>query len=119
MELQLFSKINRERCTSPGGFNHTLDTWSYAEWTNAIAGEVGEACNLTKKLTRHRDKIPGNIKKVDQSVDILKLRAAQELADAFIYIDLAIQALGFNTSKIVRDKFNDKSRQLNCKIVVW
>lgn len=118
MDLKLFSKINHKRCTSPDGFNHSLDAWSYAEWTNAIAGELGEASNLTKKLLRHRDGIPGNIKTVDQNAGNLKRRAAEEIGDTIVYGDLAIQALGYDTSEILRRVFNHKSVELGCKILL-
>jgi NTP pyrophosphatase (non-canonical NTP hydrolase) len=112
MNFKEFSALNLERCTSPTGFGHELADWSAAEWTNAIAGEVGEACNLTKKLIRHRDGVRGNLKSEDQSVISLRRRAAKEIADAMIYSDLAIQALGFNTDDVVTEVFNSKSREI-------
>ena len=33
-------------------FKGNLEDWSLAEWSNAMAGECGEACNLTKKMLR-------------------------------------------------------------------
>lgn len=116
MNLQKFSRINLERCISPNGFNHPLESWSEAEWTNAIAGELGEAANLTKKLLRHRDGVAGNYKAEDQDPDYLRRQAAKELADAIIYADLAMQRLGFDTSEIVRGVFNRKSEQIGCSI---
>jgi len=116
MNLSLFSKINLKRCTSPEGFNHSLESWSEAEWTNAIAGELGEAANLTKKLLRHRDRVAGNYKPEDQDVDYLRRQAAHELCDAIIYADLAIQRLGFDTSELLIGVFNRKSEQLGCSI---
>lgn len=118
MDLSSFSKQNLKRCTSPDAFNHALDSWSPAEWTNATAGELGEAANLTKKLLRHRDNVAGNIKAEDKDVQSLKRRAAREIADAIIYADLAIQALGFDTSTELRAAFNEKSDQLGCGIFV-
>jgi hypothetical protein len=129
-DLAKFSRVNRHRATSPDGFNHTLDSWSEAEWTNAMGGEAGEAqeimslltaavgraSNLAKKLLRHRDNVSGNNKEEDKSVDSLRLRAARETADVMIYGDLAIQRLGFETHEIMRSKFNDKSDELECAI---
>src|SRR5262245_59538357 len=111
MNLRRFSEVNRTRCEAPQGFGHRLDSWSFAEWTNAMAGEAGEACNKTKKLLRHRDGVAGNIKAEDQDPAALRLKAAKEIADAIIYGDLAIQALGFETSDILRQVFNDKSAE--------
>lgn len=28
------------------------ENWTLADWSNAVAGEVGEACNVVKKLRR-------------------------------------------------------------------
>lgn len=110
LSLRALSRMNRSRCVE--GFGHSLESWSAAEWTNAVAGEAGEACNLTKKLLRHRDEIPGNVKPEDQNDDLLRIRAAQELADTIIYADLAIQRLGFQTEDVVRTCFNAKSEEI-------
>ena len=118
MILKLFSIKNLDRCISDMGFNHKLAAWSYAEWTNAMAGEAGEACNLTKKLLRHRDGTSGNMKEEDKDVENLKLRAAKEIADVIIYADLAIQALGYDTTDILQQTFNAKSIQMNCPILL-
>ena len=115
-DLNQFSQVNLSRCVSPEGFGHSLEAWSFAEWTNAMAGEAGEACNLTKKLLRHRDQVAGNYKSEDGDVENLKLRAAKEICDGIIYGDLAIQALGFRTSDVLEEVFNEKSDQLNCPI---
>lgn len=118
MDLKRFSEINRQRCTSPAAFNHQLDSWSPAEWTNAMAGEAGEACNVTKKLLRHRDGLAGNVKADDQDVAKLREKAAKEIADVIIYADLAMQALGFDTSDVIRQVFNEKSVQLGVDLKV-
>lgn len=111
MNLKEFSKANLTRCIE--GFGHALESWSPAEWTNAMAGELGEACNLTKKLLRHRDGIAGNVKKEDQNVILLRHRAAKELCDAIIYADLSIQALGFDTDEMLREVWNAKSIEID------
>lgn len=116
--LQEFSEINLKRCTSLKGFNHTLDSWKPSEWTNAMAGECGEACNITKKISRHEQGINGNVKPEDQNVDALRARAIREIADVIVYADLAIQALGGNTSNALRDVFNDKSTQIGAPFFI-
>lgn len=115
MDLKAFSKANLARCISKEGFNHTLESWSFAEWTNAIGGELGEAQNLTKKLLRHRDNIAGNLKEIDKDPVSLKRRAAEELGDAMAYIDLAIQNLGEDTEEILRFIWNRKSEEIGYK----
>lgn len=109
-----FSRVNRMRCESPTGFNHTLDSWSLSDWITATVGELGEAANIAKKLNRVRDGIPGN-KETEA-----ELRAAlrDELADVFIYLDLTCASQGFSLEEAVRDKFNRTSRKLGCSIEV-
>src|ERR1700674_2252434 len=111
-EEQRFSDVNLARCTAPDGFGHALESWSIAEWTNAMAGEAGEACNLAKKLLRHRDGVAGNKKAEDKDVESLRLRCAEELADVVIYADLAMRALGYDLNETVRRVFNRKSDEL-------
>jgi len=48
---------NKARCESATGFNHQISDWSLSDWMTALAGEVGEAANIIKKLNRHRDKV--------------------------------------------------------------
>lgn len=60
MDMKEFSRVNRERCESPDGFNHKLGSWSLSDWFTATLGELGEAANVAKKLNRVRDGIPGN-----------------------------------------------------------
>lgn len=111
-DLRTFSAANRERCTSPQGFNHVMESWSLAEWTNAMAGECGEAANITKKLLRHRDGVGGNYKPGDDDVEELRRRAAKECADVIIYADLCIQAAGFDTATVLADVWNKKSEDV-------
>jgi len=114
MDMKEFSTVNLMRCIE--GFNHKLDDWSPAEWTNAVAGEAGEACNIAKKMIRFRDSLKGNTKEEDRDYESLRNRMAKELADVFIYLDLAIQSLGFDTSEIIREVFNKKSEEIQCRI---
>lgn len=108
MEFKLFSEVNRKRCTSQDGFNHHLDEWSNSDWMVALLGELGEAANVIKKLNRVRDGIPGN---TEGPVE-LKQRLKDELADAFIYLDLLVQANGFDLEDIVVDKFDKTSMKI-------
>lgn len=112
LNLVEFSRTNLARCTSPDGFGHPLNSWSVAEWTNAVAGEAGEACNFAKKLLRHRDGTRGNYKEGDKDVEALKRKAAGELADVVIYADLAAAALGYDLATVLAETFNAKSDEL-------
>ena len=69
-----------------------LDHWSPTDWACALAGEVGEACNLVKKLRRGEEVEP--------------YRIGYELADTVIYADLLAARLGLDLGELVRTKFN-------------
>lgn len=68
---------------------------------NELAGEVGEACNVIKKLERERIGLRGS--------RVTKEQLAEELADAIICIDLIAMQAGISLNKAVVDKFNATS----------
>jgi NTP pyrophosphatase (non-canonical NTP hydrolase) len=109
MTFNGFSYVNRMRCTSPNGFNHSLSSWSLSDWMTATLGELGEAANFAKKLNRVRDGIPGN---KGLTEDELRAEFKKELADTFIYLDLMAQSQGIDLGEAVREKFNEKSEEL-------
>lgn len=108
MDMIEFSHRNRERCEAPGGFNHTLDSWSLSDWITATLGELGEAANVVKKLNRVRDGIPGNA----ESEQELRQKLADELADTYIYLDLLCQSAGVKLHEAVQRKFEVTSRKI-------
>lgn len=114
MNLSEFSRINRQRCEAPEGFKCWLNSWSRSDWITAVLGELGEAANIAKKLNRVRDGIPGN----KETAQELHAAFADELADAFIYLDLLAQSERIDLAKAVRDKFNRTSAIMNCSIVL-
>lgn len=109
-----FAAVNRQRCESPEGFNHALTSWSTSDWFVAIVGELGEAANITKKLNRVRDGVKGN----KETPAELRDKQRQELGDAFIYLDLIAQSLGFNIGDAAVEVFNAKSDELVCSIKI-
>lgn len=93
------SRANLERCNK---MFHPIEDWSIGDWAVAVAGEVGEACNLIKKM-RRGDNI--NVH------DII-----EEIADVVIYADLLTTRLGYNLGDEVFKKFNKVSEQKKCNI---
>ena len=81
---------------------HPLSSWSPAEWSNAMAGEAGEACNITKKMLRGDYPDEGAMRAA-------LLALGKELADVIIYADLLASRVGINLGEAVRDKFNEVS----------
>ncbi len=79
-----------------------------SDWMTATLGELGEAANILKKLNRVRDDIPGN----RESGEELKAAFAEELADAFIYLDLMAQAAGIDLPAAVLEKFEKTSSKI-------
>ena len=70
---------------------------------NELAGEVGEACNVIKKLERERHGIRGSRATREQ--------LAEELADVIICADLIAMQAGINLEDAVREKFNATSEK--------
>ena len=99
MDFKELAKVNLIRCEKSF---HPLNDWSPSDWSNAMAGECGEVCNLTKKLRRGED-IPVE-------------RIGQEIADNVIYADLLAQRLGLSLGELVKETFNKKSDEVGSDI---
>ena len=98
--------LERSRRWHGGG----LDGWSLSDWFTALAGEMGEAGNVIKKLNRLRDALPGNKNDLDENN--LTRMLGEELADVYLYLDLLAQRAGLDLGAEVRAKFNRKSAEL-------
>ncbi len=71
---------------------------------NELAGEVGEACNVIKKLERERRGIRGSRATVQDLAD--------ELADVVICTDLIAMQYGIDLDAAVERKFNATSEKV-------
>lgn len=114
MEFAKFSFWNRQRCESTEGFDHALNSWSLSDWMTATLGELGEAANVAKKLNRVRDGIKGNNKTEAE----LRAMFADEIADAFIYLDLMAQSQGIKLEDAIVSKFNATSNKIGYTIMI-
>lgn len=93
------SQINLSRC----GRWHPLESWSLSDWGVALAGEVGELCNVIKKLNRVRD---GMQQKAVSPAE-LNMQFLMEVGDVYLYLDLLVQRFGGATlAGCVRATFN-------------
>lgn len=81
--------------------------WSIAEWTNAMAGEAGEACNIAKKLIR------GDY---DGDTELGIGELLDEIADVVIYADLVCQRVGRHMEIAVQNKFNEVSERIGVDV---
>lgn len=82
--------------------DYTCDDWTPTDWGCCLAGEVGELCNLLKKL------------KLGKPID--RTEIAKEIADAVIYADILAEKLGFDLGQVVRDKFNEVSTRVGSDV---
>jgi NTP pyrophosphatase (non-canonical NTP hydrolase) len=73
-----------------------------------LAGEVGEACNLLKKLERERLGVRGSRASMSH--------VAEELADVIICVDLIAMQLGINLGRAVAEKFNMTSEKYGLSV---
>lgn len=71
---------------------------------NELAGEVGEACNIIKKLERQRLGLRGS--------RATKEALAGELADVLICLDLIAMQADIDLDEALRVKFNAVSEKL-------
>lgn len=108
MDMREFSRINRERCEAPQGFNHSVNSWSLSDWFTAFVGELGEAANVAKKLNRVRDGVPGN----KETPEELQVKLKRELGDAVVYLDLMCQRSGFTLQEAGVEAFNSKCKEI-------
>jgi NTP pyrophosphatase (non-canonical NTP hydrolase) len=99
-------KMNVARCEK--WHNGPLSSWSLSDWATAAAGELGEACNIIKKLNRVRDGLGGNKGLTEED---LRKMLAKELADTQVYLDLLAAAAGINLGEATREKFNAVSEE--------
>jgi len=90
---------NEQRCAE---LFHPIEDWSPTDWGCAVAGEVGEACNLIKKLRR------------GEAIPVEEI--GKELADSVIYMDLLCTRLGIDLGEAVRSKFNEISDRRGSKV---
>jgi NTP pyrophosphatase (non-canonical NTP hydrolase) len=80
----------------------TIGHWVISDYSNGMAGECGEACNLIKKMRRGDDIDPQEIGK--------------ELADVIMYVLFIANELSIDITEAVRQKFNEISDRMQVDI---
>jgi NTP pyrophosphatase (non-canonical NTP hydrolase) len=86
---------------------HRLKDWTLSDWGVAAAGEVGETCNVIKKLRRYEDDRERGV--ANLSTAQLTSDLAKEIADSIIYLDLLAARAGIDLEKAIVSKFNEVS----------
>lgn len=102
-----FQVANRKRCAR---WHAGKRQWLPPELSNALAGEVGELCNVVKKLQRSRDGINSRRKK-DRPEGVYMAAIADEIGDVYTYLDMLADELGLDTWACVVRRFNKVSRE--------
>jgi NTP pyrophosphatase (non-canonical NTP hydrolase) len=103
MDLNKLTAANKSRLHNTPAYAQCLE-WSLADWSNAIAGETGEMCNLIKKIRRGDDIDPKEVGK--------------ELADIVIYADILASVLGLNLADCITQKFNEVSDRVKSEVKI-
>ena len=115
LTIRQFSKLNVTRALH--WHQDGLDSWSPLEWGGALAGEVGELCNVLKKILRHDKGIQQLAVEQGKPYENphvraeLLLAAAKEIADSYTYLDLTAARLGIDVQTCVVMKFNEISER--------
>jgi NTP pyrophosphatase (non-canonical NTP hydrolase) len=78
-------------------------SWGPMQWGCALAGEVGELCNVLKKFERQ---LP-----TDPKPDELEAMIGKEIADVLIYLDLLASIFSINLRHVTALKFNEVSKR--------
>lgn len=90
-----------------------IEEWNEAEWTNAMAGEAGEACNASKKLRR----LINGMQQADgdtpapKSLYEARRKVLKEVGDTVIYADLVCQRVNGTMEEAVKLAFNQVSER--------
>lgn len=108
IDFKTLTEANRKRQADhfqAANENYKGKSWSVAEWGNAIAGEVGELCNLLKK------KIRGDEGITDECI-------GDEMADVVIYLDLLAEKMKIPLWKSIVRKFNKSSQKIGSTVKI-
>ncbi len=107
LDLAAFRALNVQRARE--GFR-CYDNQPLTYWTTALAGEVGELCNMIKKLQRvERGGVDGGSSYSAKDIDREMLK--EEIGGIAIYLDLLASLLNIPLDEAIRDTFNRKSAQ--------
>ena len=114
VDLSALREINVQRATE--GFK-CYDNQPLTYWTTALAGEVGELCNMIKKIQRvERGGIDGGSSYTAK--DITKEMLKEEIGGIAIYLDLLASLLDISLEEAIIETFNSKSEKYGFKQMI-
>ena len=107
LDLAAMRPVNVQRARE--GFK-CYDNQPLTYWTTALAGEVGERCNMIKKMQRvERGGLDGGSSYTAK--DISKEMLKEEIGGIAIYLDLLASLLDIDLEEAIMDTFNSKSEK--------
>lgn len=107
IDLEQFRHINVARARE--GFR-CYDNQPLTYWTTALAGEVGELCNMIKKIQRvEKGGVDGG--STYKAADITHEKLREEIGGIAIYLDLLASLLQIDLGSALVDTFNQKSEE--------
>lgn len=109
MTFEMLRHTNAARCQESF---HPINDWSPSDWSNAMAGETGEACNITKKMLRLLTSKKQASRNSETDTEELKYKLGLEIADVVIYADLLATRVGLKLEDCIKEKFNQKSAEV-------
>lgn len=118
--LNELKKVNEKR--SVEGFKMQLTDWSLSQWSNAVAGETGELCNIVKKVERgdfhKRPENANDNPEYNNAYAAAQYREeiGKEAADIVIYLDLLCTREGIDLGAEIVKKFNEVSDRVKCGV---
>ena len=95
-----FAAMNSSR---RAGWHGPGSSWTGADYSNEMCGEVGEAANVVKKLRRIET---GTSRGQDATPEGLTAQLGEELADVIICAHLVADHYGIDIEQALVDKFN-------------
>jgi len=109
LDLATFRPLNVQRAKE--GFK-CYDNQPLTYWTTALAGEVGELCNMIKKMQRvELGGVDGGSSYTAK--DINKEMLKEEIGGIAIYLDLMASLRDISLEDAIIDTFNSKSEKYN------
>lgn len=86
--------------------------WTATDWSNAAAGEMGETCNVVKKIMLYQDGLPvNNAPKYEELLNML----GEEIADTIMYLVFLAAYFDRHIPTDIENKFDKKSLQLGLR----
>lgn len=87
--------------------------WIEEQWSNAMAGEAGEACNAAKKLRRLISGMQQHAgdSAVPKTIEEARKKVLKEVGDTVIYGGLLCERVGGTLEQAVRHSFNSVSER--------